>query len=181
LHGHRVVDLQNRLPAALMMRCLAAGCFAVAVALPSLTLAGPEQVHACFEASEGRKVAVTLEVARNPEERQRGLMGRTQLAKHHGMLFIYPALNGPERGFWMYNTQIPLDIAYLNNQREIASIRSMSPCQSDVRSDCPNYPAGVPFRYAVEMNQGFFENMQLSIGDTLNWLNLGPEDCNYRG
>lgn len=161
-----------------MIRSLATGCLLLATSLLNASeTSGTEQVYACFEAASGRKVPVVLEVARNPEERQRGLMGRTTLAESHGMLFIYPALNQADRGFWMYNTQIPLDIAYLNNQREIVSIRSMNPCHSSSRNECPTYPAGAQFRYAVEMNQGFFEELNLGVGDTLAWLNLSPQDC----
>src|SRR5262245_36613327 len=45
---------------------------------------------------------ITVEVAREPAEQQRGLMFRKSLPSDHGMLFLFP---GDEvHSFWMRNT-----------------------------------------------------------------------------
>ena len=62
-----------------------------------------------------------LEVASEPEQRRRGLMGREHLQDNAGMLFEYQQLRPADHGFWMYQTLIPLDIAYLGAQGEIVS------------------------------------------------------------
>ena len=67
------------------------------------------------------------------------------MAPDAGMLFKYREPRSASHGFWMYKTLIPLDIAYLNEDGKIGSIRKMVPCPSASGSGCPTYPAGVPF------------------------------------
>lgn len=146
-----------------------------------LIAAGPakalESIEACFMAESGQGKLVTLEVARARADRQKGLMGREHLPPEHGMLFIYPSVRSPQKGFWMYNTLIPLDIAYIDASQRIAKIRSMPPCDSKKTSDCPTYPAGVPFQYAVEMNTGYFEENRVNTGHRLIWEKPLPSAC----
>ena len=53
-----------------------------------------------------------LEIARTEAERERGLMGRCELAENTGMAFFF---DPPESvGFWMKNTLINLDIAFVD-------------------------------------------------------------------
>ncbi|MEP3563222.1 MAG: DUF192 domain-containing protein, partial [Marinobacter sp.] len=55
----------------------------------------------------------------------------------------------------------------------IVSIRHMLPCTSSRSSDCPIYPAGKPFRNAVEMNAGYFKTHRIDVGDRLVWPSEG--------
>lgn len=144
------------------LSALVSAC-AASSAAPQPTL---PQVSACF-VTDTDTTPVTLEVASSFRERQDGLMGRESLGQLKGMLFQYPELQRPDRGFWMYRTQIPLDIAYLDDQGTIGSIRQMTPCASRNPDACPSYPAGVAFSAAVEMNQGFFAEHRIAVGDRL--------------
>jgi uncharacterized membrane protein (UPF0127 family) len=130
-------------------------------------------IEACF-VSEVGAVAVELEVASTAEQRQKGLMGRTSLASNEGMLFKYNEPRDANHGFWMYKTLIPLDIAYLNQNGVIGSIRQMVPCASASGAGCPTYPAGVTFIQAVEMNAGFFQQHGIGPGDRLY---VGTDNC----
>ncbi|TNF00004.1 MAG: DUF192 domain-containing protein [Gammaproteobacteria bacterium] len=141
-----------------------------AVAAPQT---GLEQRPGCF-ISGNRTFPVSLEIARTFNERQRGLMERTRLAERTGMLFIYDQNRSPDHGFWMYNTLIPLDIAYLSSSKRIVNIQTMTPCASSDSSQCPTYPAGKPFRYAIEMNSGYFETNRIDVGDRLL---VGATNC----
>jgi uncharacterized protein len=131
------------------------------------------EVAACFVTDDGA-VPVTLEVAREFSQRQAGLMGRESLLEDEGMLFQYPDLQSSDRGFWMYKTLLDLDIAYLDERGRIASIRQMAPCVTSSAGSCPSYPAGVAFQSAVEMNQDFFSNHGIEVGDQLM---TGKEHC----
>lgn len=130
------------------------------------------QVQACF-VSHGEGFPVTVEVASESEDRKKGLMGRRDLAEDAGMVFEYQEQRPARYGFWMYKTLIPLDIAFLDERGVVVSIRHMLPCTSSRTSDCPIYPAGKPFRNAVEMNAGYFETHRIDEGDRLIWPSEG--------
>jgi uncharacterized protein len=101
-----------------------------------------------------RTHTVRVEIAETAEQRERGLMYRTFMPEDAGMLFVYP--NETPGGFWMFNTRIPLSIAFTRLEGMIFQILDMEPCPSDYASMCPTYPARLPFRYALETNQGWF-------------------------
>lgn len=130
-------------------------------------------VDACFVTAR-ESVPVVLEVASTSEQRQVGLMGRTEMQARHGMLFQYEERRDPQNGFWMYRTLIPLDIAFLDREGTIRNIRAMVPCSASSGRNCPTYPAGVPYWSAVEMNAGFYLANGIDVGDRLT---LGGGKC----
>ena len=104
-------------------------------------------------------VEVEAEVADDRAERQRGLMERSALAENAGMLFVF----GQEqvRSFYMKNTLIPLSIAYIDAEGRIVDIQDMEPLDETSRR------SAAPLRYALEVNQGFFEEHGIEVGDTV--------------
>lgn len=132
---------------------------------------------ACLISQNGQQTPLRVEVASTPDQRQQGLMDRTELAADRGMLFTYEQVQPANHAFWMYRTRIPLDIAYLDEADRIAAIVRMAPCDSDQPSRCPTYPAGVSFQSALEVNQGFFQSHHIAVGDRLE---LG-EDARCEG
>ena len=121
------------------------------------------QVELCIRDRQ-KGVSLVAEKATTPRQRRIGLMGRETLAPDAGMLFVYERENGPNASFWMYQTLIPLDIAYLDAEGEILAIQSMPPCNAKRGSACPTYPAGVTYRAALEVNRGFFERQNITPG-----------------
>ena len=150
-----------------------AGCSGSGAAEPSPNL---PVAAGCFVTGSST-VNISLELAQAPQERRKGLMGRESLAANSGMLFQYQEQQGPDHGFWMYQTLIPLDIAYLDENDVIGNIRHMEPCDSSNGARCPSYPAEVEFVSAVEMNIGFFEANGIGTGDRLK---LGKQNCKTR-
>ena len=110
-------------------------------------------------------IELQTELARTAEQKQLGLMERRSLPERAGMLFVYDSTQPPTSAFWMYRTRIPLDIAFIDSAGVIRSIVPMVPCTSDVADACPNYPAGAPFRAALEVNAGFFRRAGVGVGD----------------
>ncbi|WP_280563235.1 DUF192 domain-containing protein [Chromohalobacter sp. 48-RD10] len=110
---------------------------------------------------------LSVEVARQAEERAQGLMDRDTLAPDAGMLFVYEAQQSAETAFWMYRTRIPLDIAFLGANGEVRAIRRMLPCQAASSAECPRYAAEVPFRAALEVNAGYFRRHGIEVSDRL--------------
>ena len=103
----------------------------------------------------------TAWVARTPEQRERGLMYRTEMGPRQGMLFVFE----DERvlSFWMKNTPLPLSIAFLSAQGEILQIEPMTPfSELIVRS-------WRPARYALELNAGAFADAGAELGDMIGF------------
>jgi uncharacterized membrane protein (UPF0127 family) len=73
-----------------------------------------------------------LEVARTEAVRERGLMFRTILPAHTGMLFVFDT-DAP-LAFWMKNTLVPLDMVFVAANGRVRS----------VAANVPIVPAGVP-------------------------------------
>tara|TARA_B100001175_G_scaffold288593_1_gene271853 strand:- start:5 stop:445 length:441 start_codon:yes stop_codon:yes gene_type:complete len=104
---------------------------------------------------------LVLEIADTAPKRQKGLMGRQQLKKDHGMLFIWK--NEATRCFWMKSTPIDLDIAFLNDHYQITSIESLT--ANSKETTCSQHVS----RYAIEMPKGWFKKNNIQVGDRLNY------------
>jgi uncharacterized membrane protein (UPF0127 family) len=105
---------------------------------------------------------VQVEIADTPFLRNRGLMNRDYLPRDHGMLFSFPKEG--TQSFWMKNTLLPLSIAFIDRDGVIINIERMMPHDLDsVSSSCE-----VP--YALEMNDGWFDNMGINPGSRVTNL-----------
>jgi uncharacterized membrane protein (UPF0127 family) len=103
------------------------------------------------------------EIADTPEKHAKGLMFRTHIRADYAMLFVFA--EEETRSFWMKNTLIPLDIIYLNSDRQIVGMHcSVPPCGSD---PCPSYTSALPARYVVEIRGGLAKTLKLKIGDKI--------------
>lgn len=103
---------------------------------------------------------ITAEVATTDRERAIGLMQRTQMGTHEGMLFVFdrPGV----QCFWMKNTLIPLSIAFIDDDGTIVNTDEMKPQTLD--SHCSDRPV----RFVLEMNTGWFKKRGLSTGARLS-------------
>ena len=106
------------------------------------------------------RVLLHVEIAETEAARQRGLMGRTSLARDAGMAFLFDS--PVQVAFYMKDTLIPLSITFWDHSLRILAILDMAPCRTD---PCPDYFAGRPFVGAVEANQGFFAEHGIEVGD----------------
>jgi len=153
------------LPALVMAAVLLAGCggtardVGAAPAEPSIQPSDPftEVERVTLEGPGGRTAQLWVWVADTPDKRARGLMHRTDLPDDAGMLFVFE--EDHTGGFWMKYTRIPLSIAYISADGEILRIMDMEPCKAD---PCRIYDPGVPYRYALEANQGWFADAGIS-------------------
>jgi len=100
-----------------------------------------------------------LEVPQSDGEFKLGLMFRESLEQDRGMLFVFE--NTDQHSFHMKNTFIPLDIAFINEEGIIESIKELDPM-----NPIPVYPDG-DVRYAIEVNRGWFAENGVVVGDIL--------------
>lgn len=105
---------------------------------------------------------INVEIAQTELQLKRGLMNRTQLKEDEGMLFIFD--KDQILNFWMKNTLIDLSIAYINSNYEVVDIQDMNVIDLDEKSPVM-YPSKSPAKYALEMNKGWFNRNNISIGD----------------
>lgn len=125
----------------------------------------PLLLSACGPALHTIRVGDTslrVEVAADEGSRAQGLMYRDSLPEGRGMLFVYPSAR--VRSFWMKNTRIPLSIAFADSDGTIVRIADMAPLDTSTTSSL------TPARYALEVNQGWFERHGVERGGTLSDL-----------
>ena len=104
-----------------------------------------------------KKENLDLEIPSTPESFSAGLMFRESLGKDSGMLFIFKEAG--EKSFHMTNTTIPLDIAFINEDGIIESIKELKPLdETHVFSDAK-------VLYAIEVNRGWFTENNVQVGD----------------
>lgn len=113
------------------------------------------------KASSGDTIKhLQLEIADDDYQRETGLMYRESMEEDQGMLFIFE--NEEPRGFYMKNTNIPLDLIFLDSKNKIVSISKNAKPKS-----METIPSEVPAQYVLEVNAGLADEWNLSIGDSL--------------
>jgi uncharacterized membrane protein (UPF0127 family) len=122
--------------------------------------------YALLTTAGGNQVMLNLEVADTPEKQERGLMFREEMPEDNGMIFIFPGTT--TIAFWMKDTVLPLSIAFVTDDLRIVDIQDMQPQTTD-----PHIPAA-PYRYAIEVNQGYFARHGIAVGDTVQLVLGNP-------
>ncbi len=103
-------------------------------------------------------VPFNVEIADNDEERERGLMFRTDLKDNSAMLFVFD--QSRLISMWMENTPSALDMLFLNQSGRITTIHENAvPFSRDVIS------SGGPVKFTVEVKAGTVQRLGLRVGD----------------
>jgi uncharacterized membrane protein (UPF0127 family) len=100
---------------------------------------------------------VRAEVASTPGQRSQGLMGRPTVPEGTGMLFVFE--DEEIRSFWMRNTLVSLDIAFLDSEFRIVDIQQMEAQSEDF------HDSRQPAMYALEVPMGWLEARGIRVGD----------------
>jgi uncharacterized membrane protein (UPF0127 family) len=83
-------------------------------------------------------------------------MYRDEVPDGTGMLFVFP--DNVVRSFWMANTYVPLDIAYLDPSFRVVDIMQMQPLVEE------SYVSGAAAMYGLEVRQGWFGDHAIGVG-----------------
>ncbi|MFN2557866.1 MAG: DUF192 domain-containing protein [Nitriliruptorales bacterium] len=124
----------------------------------------------------GEAVTVAAKVADTASRRAHGLMEVPELPDGVGMLFVFRRERSS--GFWMKDTLVPLDIAFVGPDGVLRRILRMEPCTGTRgwafwRSlRCPVYDPAISYRYALEVPAGWFER----VGVDTRWRLELPAD-----
>ena len=108
-----------------------------------------------------------LEIADTPAQRVRGLMERSSLPEDAAMLFVFEGER--RRTFWMKNTLIPLDILFLDPLGMVVDIQTMHTQIGVPNSQLIKYTSTQPARYAIEMNAGLSEELEIMVGSQIRF------------
>ena len=114
----------------------------------------------------GQKFHFDVEIARTPEQQERGLMFRKSMADDAGMIF--PQESDRDMSFWMKNTLIPLDMLFVASDGRITHIMP----DAVPLSETP-LPSGGPIRAVVELNGGIAAKLGIHVGDRVLFPGLG--------
>lgn len=100
-------------------------------------------------------------IAETELQREYGLMWvqPSEMSDNQGMLFVFDA--DQLDGFWMKNTLIPLDIAFIRDDGMVVDIQQMTPQSLD------QHQPSTPYRYALEVNRGVFSQAGMQAGDLI--------------
>ena len=106
-----------------------------------------------------------LEIASSEADRELGLGKRVSLTADHGMIFVFDKSN--MYGFWMKDTNFPLDIIWLNESCVVVGKANMLP-ESFPKVFYPDFVA----KYAIELPLNSASNIKegnaLSCSDIRN-------------
>jgi len=111
---------------------------------------------------------INLALARTEAEREQGLMYVTDLPPDNGMLFVYTSQ--ATEGYWMYHTEIPLSIAWVDRNGTIVDIQDMPRLKdpNDVQEAAKTvYNPAAPYWYALEVNEGWFVEHGVGVGQQM--------------
>jgi uncharacterized membrane protein (UPF0127 family) len=111
----------------------------------------PEVALIVFDAD-----TVLAKVMDTPTERNDGLQFYDELPDGSGMLFVFESEE--YRSFWMKDTYIALDIAFLNVSFRIVDIQQMEPQTEDL------YNSTAPAMFALEVRKGWFAERGIQVG-----------------
>ena len=100
-----------------------------------------------------------VEIPNNLRDFNRGLMFRESLENNKGMLFIFETVG--QYAFYMKNTTIPLDVAFVTEEGIVDSIKELEPNNEEpVSSDGQ-------VLFAIEANRGWFAENNVEVGDEI--------------
>ncbi|MGK0385797.1 MAG: uncharacterized membrane protein (UPF0127 family) [Patiriisocius sp.] len=104
----------------------------------------------------------TIETAIDEYETQTGLMYRKELPSDSGMLFIFE--NEQPRSFYMKNTEIELDIIYMDASKKIVKIYHKTK-----PFDPTSLPSKKPVQYVLELAGAVSSSYGIAEGDHVEW------------
>lgn len=117
-------------------------------------------------AADGGVVDACAHLASTPEQRAQGLMGQQDLGGYDAMVFRF---DEPTTGsFYMFETVLPLSIAFIDAEGAFVSATDMAPCPEPEPSACRTYPPAGPYLHAVEVVEGDLRRLGVGPGATVS-------------
>lgn len=119
------------------------------------------------------KADLRLEVAQTDAQREHGLMDRTSLPPHTGMIFVFE--HDGDVAFWMKDTLIPLDMVFVGSDGTVRLVDSNVPVVAANTAD-----GNIPLekgtaKYVIELPAGEAARDGIVAGSKLKLANALPK------
>lgn len=112
--------------------------------------------------ADGNTFDFTAEVATTAEQQQIGMMYRSSMQPDDAMLFVFDGQT--YRTFWMKNTLIPLDMLFINSDKQIVDINHNAAPQST-----NTFTSSAPAKYVLEIKGGYCQEHGIDVGDMVRF------------
>jgi hypothetical protein len=112
------------------------------------------------------KADLTLEVARTEAQRERGLMDRTAIPSHTGMIFVFE--RDETVAFWMKNTLVPLDMIFVAANGTVRRVFADVPVVARTLPDAQIPQESADAKYVIELAAGEAARDGIAAGVKLN-------------
>ncbi len=103
---------------------------------------------------------VSAELAMNQLQIATGMMFRTEMGENEGMLFVFSKPHRP--AFYMRNTKIPLNVAYLDSDGTILELLDLKPLD-----ETPVEAKTDRVQFVLEMKEGWFQRHNVAVGSII--------------
>jgi uncharacterized membrane protein (UPF0127 family) len=110
---------------------------------------------------------VVAEIKVTAADLTRGMMYRTELAPDRGMLFVHSVAK--KYPYWMANCKIPLDIVWMNLQKEVVEISANTPPCPSGGQDCPTYGGNFDASWVLELGGGEAAKHKVAVGSRIQF------------
>jgi len=107
--------------------------------------------------------AISVEIAKTPEQQEIGLKGRDKLNNGNGMLFVFK--DKRYYNFWMDGMKIPIDIIWIDDNK-IIDITKNAPVPADLNNPDIFTPIS-EVNYVLEVKAGYADKENIKIGDSV--------------
>lgn len=105
---------------------------------------------------------IRVDIADNVFKRSKGLGGRVGLADDQGMFFIFPTY--AKQSFWMKDMNFAIDIIWIKDKEIVDISKNISPA-----SYPQTYQPQAPVNYVLEVNAGFCDKNNITIGQRVDY------------
>ena len=105
-----------------------------------------------------------IKVAQTEEEKKKGLMFVDKLLQTNGLLLLYKKPKIVK--IWMHNTQLPLDIIFINDQNKVVLIKTGKPFSKKIISSI------TPVIGVLEIPEGCAKKLDIKVGDKTFWRDV---------
>lgn len=112
------------------------------------------------------KTSIAVEIAKTPQDQEKGLSGRASLPADGGMVFVFEQKIIP--AFWMKDMQIPLDFIWVDDTKVVDLTENVPPAKGT--ENLSLYQPKVPVNNSIEVNAGFIKKHGIVIGDTVTYV-----------